>query len=174
MIVIPLTRGQMTVVDDEDADLAEDGWYTLTCHSTSYTIHYACRQAPSPGGKRRLILLHRTILERVLGREIKKCYVVDHINLDGLDNRRSNLRLASNQENQRNKRATCTRKSSRFKGVTWHKHTRKWQARIAVNKQSKYLGVFETEEDAAKAYDAAAVRLFNEFALLNFPARCKV
>jgi hypothetical protein len=169
VIAIPLTRDQIAIIDDEDADLVDDGWYTLTCRSTSYTIHYACRQAPSPGGRRALILLHRVILERMLGRKLERADVVDHINLDGLDNSRSNLRLASNQENQRNKRVTCIRKSSHFKGVTWHKHTGKWQARIAVNKQSKYLGVFKTEEEAAKAYDIAAIQLFNEFALLNFP-----
>ncbi len=169
MITIQLTRGQITIVDDEDADLEEEGWYALSDKHKGHRHFYAARQAPSPGGRRAIIFLHRIILERILGRPLVRHEFTDHINLNGLDNRRSNLRVATNQQNQRNKRTAPIGKSSRFKGVTWHKHTGKWQARISVNKQTKYLGVFEIEEEAAKTYDAAALRLFGGFALLNFP-----
>lgn len=95
--------------------------------------------------------------------------VVDHINGNGLDNRRENLRIAtmsSNQWNQRKQRR-CTK--SKFKGVGLDDRTNKWSADIRAYKQRFYLGSFVLEEDAAMAYDAAARKLHGEFARLNFP-----
>lgn len=169
MIAIPLTQGQITIVDDCDGDLSEDGWYAFQSRHAETLTHYAAVQGPSPGGRRVVIFLHRIILERVLGRKLAHGEFVDHISLNTLDNRRCNLRVATNQQNQRNKRKAATQKTSRYKGVTWHKHTQKWQARISVNKKNQYLGIFETEEEAARVYDVAAKTTFGEFALLNFP-----
>ena len=92
---------------------------------------------------------------------------VDHINGDGLDNRRGNLRVATNLQNQHNRRPN-RRGSSCFKGVGWHRATNKWQARIGIGGRQVQIGLFEDEVEAARAYDAAAVKNFGEFARPNF------
>lgn len=94
--------------------------------------------------------------------------IVDHVNGDKLDNRRSNLRFANKQENNANRRknAGC---SSRFKGVCLHTKNRNWNAYIKKDGKRKHIGCFQDEEAAARAYDAAARELFGEFAHLNFP-----
>lgn len=92
--------------------------------------------------------------------------LVDHVNGDRLDHRRENLRLASCQENACNSRRK--RGSSRYKGVHWHARRQKWNAMIRGG-ESRHLGLFTTEEEAALAYDAAARLLHGAFACLNFP-----
>lgn len=87
---------------------------------------------------------------------------VDHINGDRSDNRISNLRLATQSQNNGNRRSTPG-SSSRFKGVTRHKGG-KWQAQIECNGRARYLGLFATEEEASLAYQEAAVEVFGEFA----------
>lgn len=93
----------------------------------------------------------------------------DHINHNGLDNQRTNLRPARQSQNMGNARsqAGC---ASQYKGVSWHRECSKWQARIKVNYKGYHLGLFAAEEDAARAYDAAALEAWGEFAHLNFPA----
>lgn len=92
---------------------------------------------------------------------------VDHVNGDGLDNRRTNLRRATHQQQAMNtrKRAGCT---SQFKGI--HRSGRKWVALIKTAGRQMRLGSFDNEEDAARAYDAAAREHFGEFARVNFAA----
>ena len=92
---------------------------------------------------------------------------VDHINLNRFDNRRSNLRIASHAENQRNRRAHRDNQSG-FKGVCLNTHTGKYFAYINADKKRTYLGSFATSVQAAKAYDDAAIILHGEFARLNF------
>ena len=94
---------------------------------------------------------------------------IDHINGNGLDNRKVNLRLCNSSQNQRNARK---RKSgtSRFKGVDWHKESKKWRARICVNRKRIHIGRYKSEFEAAQAYDKKAIELFGEFASLNFPS----
>lgn len=94
---------------------------------------------------------------------------VDHGNHDGLDNRRANLRPATRPQNAANARPQQGR-SSRFKGVCWDRRTGRWQAKLAANYRSVFLGRFSDEAEAARAYDAAALRVWGEFACLNFPA----
>ena len=93
---------------------------------------------------------------------------VDHINGNKLDNRKENLRLATNQQNQHNvgKRKNNT---SGYKGVSWYRKRKKWKAAIKHNKKSIHLGYYDTPEEASRAYDKAAVEFFGEFAHLNFP-----
>ena len=93
---------------------------------------------------------------------------VDHINHNGLDNRRQNLRLCTHLENLRNARP---RKggSSKYKGVYWEKAKKRFRAKIQHNRKSIHLGYFKNEIEAAKAYDKKAKELFGEFAYLNFP-----
>jgi hypothetical protein len=95
--------------------------------------------------------------------------LVDHHNHNGLDNRRFNLRLATDSTNQQNARKRITKTTSRFKGVDFVKATGKWRARIAVNGRRLFLGSFDSELEAALAYDAAARKYFGEYACLNFP-----
>lgn len=90
--------------------------------------------------------------------------MIDHINGDGCDNRINNLRLATNSENQANRAADKTAKHSRFKGVDRTSTSGLWRARCGP----KHLGVFQSEEDAARAYDLAAVARWGNFAKLNF------
>lgn len=93
---------------------------------------------------------------------------VDHINGDTLDNRKINLRVCSLKQNSRNRNKQRALASSKYKGVSWHKIKRRWQARIICNRICIYLGYFISELDAAMAYDRAATRYFGEFAKLNF------
>lgn len=95
--------------------------------------------------------------------------LVDHVNGNGLDNRRENLRQATIAQNRHNSRPQAG-SSSRFKGVCWDRGVRKWRAAIKVDGKQRYLGIYTSEEDAARAYDAAAREAFGEYAYLNFPA----
>jgi hypothetical protein len=154
---IPLTRGKIALVDDEDYDeLMKYKWFSIK-GSTIY--HYARRTSSENGQKK--VSMHRQIMG------FPDC-LIDHINRDGLDNRRCNLRLCSQGENKRNCKK-YTSNSSGFRGVSWHKHLHKWQARIQFNYITQRIGYFNNKEQAAKAYDERAKELFGAFAVLNFP-----
>jgi len=114
------------------------------------------------GGERGTIPLHRFITKCPPDKE------VDHINGDGLDNRRINLRICSHAENHRNlaKRAPETA-SSPFKGVCWDAERGKWMAKILADGHTKFLGRFDSGGEAAVAYDIEAEKIFGEFARLN-------
>ncbi|MBW8001156.1 MAG: hypothetical protein FVQ80_03940 [Planctomycetes bacterium] len=104
-------------------------------------------------------------------REIKNApehLVVDHIDHDGLNNRKENLRLCTYAQNAKNIKS-CAKKSSIYKGVYWHKGTKKWAVQITCDGKSHHLGYFDDQTAAAKAYDIAATKLHGEFASLNFP-----
>ena len=112
------------------------------------------------------VYLHRFIIRARSGTTI------DHVNGNGLDNQRHNLRVASRGDQVHNTRKRAGPASSRYKGVGFHHRpgrTRPWRARIKCDGREIGLGYFESEVAAAKAYDAAAVRLYGSFACLNFP-----
>lgn len=92
--------------------------------------------------------------------------VVDHINLNGLDNRRGNLRLCTDGQNKANGRIRRDNTSG-YRGVYWNASANKWQAYISVNSKRLYLGVFSDPWDAAVAYNDAALKHFGEFARIN-------
>lgn len=111
-------------------------------------------------GRAVMCFLHRVIMNAPPGVE------VDHINGNTLDNRRCNLRICTHKENGRNQKSHGG--SSKYKGVSWHKQRRKWQAQIKVDGKNIHLGYFDDEEGTAFTYDVAARILFGDFARLNF------
>lgn len=157
---IPLTKDKVAVVDDCDfAYLSQFSWQA---HKGRHT-YYACRQARRGTGKQATEQMHRVITAAPHNMD------VDHWDGDGLNNQRYNLRLCSNLQNSCNKRKVAAA-SSVFKGVTWNKRLNKWVSQAQLAGAKMHLGVFETEKEAARAYDRAAVQHFGEFARLNFPA----
>jgi len=106
--------------------------------------------------------MHRQVIH------IPKHMVCDHINRNGLDNRKPNLRPATVSQNLCNRAKRKTKTRSKYKGLEWDKTQRRWKARIQLNGKKINLGSFTNEIDAAKAYDKAAKKLFKEFACLNF------
>jgi len=132
------------LVDDDDFDSVNaHRWYR-----DSYG--YAVRSSPfDHNGRQRKIIMHREIMGLVQGDGLE----VDHIDNDAkLDNRRSNLRIATNATNKQNISASGFKGSlSRFRGVNWNKSSGKWMARIHYDGKRHYLGLFETEEEAGRA-----------------------
>ena len=152
--IIPLTRGQFTVVDAEDyLWLSQYQWFAEGTAGHFYAVR-------KENG--RSIKMHRQIMNA------PDHLVVDHIDHDGLNNRRENLRICTFAENCRNLRAS-RHKSSKYKGVHWHKRNHKWAVQVTCDHKRNHLGYFGDEIDAAKAYDRAALELFGEFASLNLP-----
>lgn len=157
---IKLTRGKSTIVDDKLFDeLNKYKWTTAKCKDTYYAIRASSRKP-----KRKSILMHVQIMGTPKGME------TDHVNHNGLDNRIENLRVCSNTQNKHNRLIYSNNKSG-YKGVTWFKPVKKWRASIVVNKKQIVLGYFANIEDAARAYDEAAIENFGEFASTNFPQR---
>ena len=115
-------------------------------------------------GKRKLFRLHQ-IVWFIHHNNIPK--MLDHIDGDRLNNRIENLRLATHQQNNRN-RSSNRNSSSKYLGVSWNNYRKKWEARIRINRKSKCLGYFDDEIEAAKVYDAAARHHHGEFANPNF------
>lgn len=154
-VKIPISRGLVTLVDAADLPLVDRRWYAKPHGRTVYAF------ARING---RTVYLHRMLLG-LTDRKVE----VDHINHDGLDNRRSNLRIVTHRQNSANTRG-LPGSTSRYKGVSWQKAMHKWSAQIGHNGRDIHLGFFADEIDAALARDAAALELQGEFAFLNFPS----
>jgi hypothetical protein len=156
---------QQVLVDEQDAWLLEDyGWYLYSSvrHIGIYVVFYRSKSNGAFSEKR----LHRVIMNAKPGQ------VVDHINGNPLDNRRSNLRVVTQSENNKN---SSKRRNAlgRYKGVHFSTREKKFKAQIQSNKNKISLGTFKTEVEAARAYDEAAKKLHGEFAKLNFPEEIK-
>lgn len=106
------------------------------------------------------ITMHKLIMDTPPGKE------VDHINCNKLDNRKINLRIVTKSQNNMN-RKPYKNSSSKFKGVFWDKNLKKWRAYITLNKKRKWLGSFNSEEEAAIVYDSEATKLFGKYAKTN-------
>lgn len=151
------SQGKFALVDDKDFESVKDfKWQT---NRQGYVVR--CIWA---NGKPCIVALHRAIIGCPKGME------VDHINGNVLDNRRTNLRLASRSQNSMNKAKTKKPKSSIYKGVKWDKQMKKWRANICINYKLIFIGLFNNEKQAALAYDKKAKELHGEFANLNFPS----
>lgn len=165
-IEIPLSHNQVTIIDDIDAELVGLKWYAAFApnygNGGKFIVVRNIRTSRSQSSE----LMHRAVLSRMLERKLLTSEQVDHINGDPLDNRRSNLRLATHAENQRNK-GRYSNNTSGYKGVSWAKKENKWQAQISFNGKVKYLGYFATAEDAYESYCKAAKELHGEYANLG-------
>lgn len=152
---IPLTQGKETIVDIIDSDLADLKW-----HCSKGDKYAGCSNKGNP------LYMHRVILERILDRPLMEGEIVDHIDGNGLNNTRSNLRLANNQQNLRNGKLRISNKSGRI-GVHYDKRRSKWKAEITLDGKSKHLGRFDRFEDAVEAREEAEKCYFGEFAPRN-------
>lgn len=156
---IPLTQGQVAIVDDDVYEsISRHCWQALW----DGNCFYAARRVATRKGERRVVMMHREIVNAPDNLN------VDHKNGNGLDNRRANLRICTQAQNTHNRRKN-KQSMSIYKGVCWMGKIGKWMARIMVDGESIYLGVFSEQIDAARAYDNAARIHYGEFAWLNFP-----
>ena len=162
MKTIQLTQGQVAKVDDHWFDYLNQWKWTAQKSYKSPNVYYAIRRVTLPSGKRETIMMHNLVNHPPRGME------TDHIDGNGLNNQEYNLRSSTHSENLRNYPIRKDNKSG-FKGVHWGKKKKRWIARIQINEKRIYLGMHKTEEQAARAYDTAAVKYFGEFAKLNFP-----
>jgi hypothetical protein len=156
-----LTQGKYAIVDPEDYErLNLHKWYAAKDAHTSY----AQRSIRRKNANQTTFLMHRQIIKAA------DDMFVDHINHNGLDNRKANLRLASIAQNNRHRRITKKINShSKYRGVTWCRKKKCWLAQIKINRKTKHIGYFHNELQAAKAYDNAAKKYHKEFAVPNFP-----
>jgi hypothetical protein len=143
---VPLTKGYSAIIDAEDAPLVcGRNWRALERFRPDGSLRtvYAQASAPRDGGPRKFVALHRVIL--ALDGDMQG----DHVDGDGLNNRRSNLRPATWAENMRNQRLS-RKNTSGVKGVWWHKQRQKWAAQIAVDGHKRSLGLFVSLQEAAQ------------------------
>lgn len=155
--LIPLTKGRSAIVDDADFErLAQFKWcYRQPRPNYGYAI-----TTISVDGRRKQVGMHRMIVNA------PDDILVDHHDGNGINNVRSNIRIATSSQNNQNRGKKSSSRAP-YKGITFY--AGKWIARIRVDGRYNYLGGFTTPEDAARTYDAAAILHHGEFAKLNFP-----
>ena len=146
---IPLNHGVVAVVDDEDYPLLSQ--YKWFAHKRDKT-YYALRGITG----HKLVYMHREILGVPIGLQ------TDHIDGNGLNNQKSNLRIVTVRENQQNQINRIEKKSSRFPGVCWHGASQKWMTRIQICGVRKHIGIFESELEAYSEYQKACDMVVKE------------
>lgn len=154
MSIIKAINGADILVDEIDLDfLINLGRWSINTH----------RGYARKGINRKTVYMHKLVMARML--DIEKCTdMVDHINQNKLDNRRTNLRLTTSRLNNANK--TLKPNYSGYRGI--YKNYDKWVAQISIEGKVKHLGRFTEPQSAAKAYDKAAIEVFGDSAMLNF------
>lgn len=158
---LQLKYGYVTIVDDEDYEFLMQWKWRVANFNKPNAIKYADRSV-WVNGKCVKVLLHRLLMQPPKG------LVVDHIDGDGLNNQRANLRICTIAENSCNKRSNRA-SSSKYLGVCFVRKYGMWQSAIEKNGVSIHIGSFKSEMDAALAYDRRAIEIHGEFARLNFP-----
>ncbi len=157
MKTIPLSKGYVSIIDDEDYERVSAFKWSAAVQAGKYSKRvYAFRFVYG-----RILYLHHFILGITTR--------IDHRDGDGTNNQRLNLRSATRSQNGANRPKSLSRSSSKFKGVSWDARRSTWRASIKVNRRAKHLGAFKEETDAATAYNLAAVMAFGDFAHLNVP-----
>ncbi len=162
MIEVPLlgkyAEGQVALIDDEDAWVLGYKWFISR---TGGRVRYAMRNSPDGS-----IRMHREIALRA--GIITGSTRLDHINHNGLDSRRENLRPCNSGQNTHARPKDDGKYTSKYRGVSWDARRSRWEMSIKKG-NTRYRGRFETEEAAARTYDAKAIELYGSFAQLNFP-----
>lgn len=154
---ITLPTGQTTMIDETDLDLVSArSWSALPAGKKTYA-----RVTVKKAGRSKSLLMHRLIMDPPEG------FQIDHRDGDGLNNRRSNLRICTASENRCNQGKLGGNHSSQFKGVSWNREKKRWQALLAYEGRREFLGYFTNEYDAAQAYNFAASTLHSAFACPN-------
>ena len=156
---ILLTQNKIALIDDIDYKIiSQFKWYA---HHSHNNIWYAVRNGPpKKNGFQTRILMHRLIIFP------PKCFQVDHINNDGLDNRRRNLRIVTPTENSHNAQLQINNTSG-YRGVCYHNRDKIWMAYMTIAGKFTHLGRFTTARNAAKAYDEMVIKLRDKFAKTN-------
>lgn len=156
---LPLSQGKIVIVDDKDYSyLSQWKW----CYNNGYASRgLTAKEKRKLGKKSGRVLMHREIMGHPKGKS------VDHIDGNGLNNQRINLRICSCEENSKNQ-GIPRNNTSGYKGVSWVKRDKKWKAVIYYNGKNHIIGNFDSKEEAADAYDVAAVKFYGDFALPNF------
>lgn len=153
MKTIPLSKNKHAIVDDEDFEwLSKLKWHSTTDSKsrTAYTLNKKVRM------HKEIAIRHGLVSDRG--------QLLDHIDGNGLNNQKSNLRLATISQNQANK-TKYKNNTSGYKGVDLIKN--RWRACIQINKKQTYLGLFKTPTEAAAAYNNKAIELYGEYARIN-------
>ncbi|RWQ72537.1 HNH endonuclease [Bacillus cereus] len=149
-------EGKFALVDDDDYEkLSKHRWFANNHGYALRTYMESRRQYKA--------FMHREIID------VPADMVTDHINRDKLDNRKSNLRIATRAQNNYNVPTRQKQTTSIYKGVTWSNRDQKWQSSIVMNGKKNHLGYFSDETFAARVYDYFAYKMYGEFAYLNFP-----
>ncbi len=158
---VPLTKDKFAIVDPEDYHrLIEYKWYAHKGTNTYYAVRSLTN---GKYRKRKNQYMHHLVIDIPPGR------FCDHLNHNGLDNRKANLRLATHTQNVWHRRKFKSPSRSKYKGLTWRKKEKSWHVRITVNGSRLFIGSFKDEVEAACAYDRAAKILHGQFATLNSP-----
>lgn len=153
---IPLTKGQYALVDDADFDMVNQHSWVYTKHNTNHYAHTTI----SEGGRRKTVKMHRMILNAPNGKE------VDHKNNNGLDNRRSNIRLCTRSQNQANSNVKSNSLTG-IKGVHQRKDNGRWRAHAHRDGKRVWLGHFDTAKEATMAYVTYIKQFDGEFTKLG-------
>lgn len=154
-IEIKLSQGKVAIVDDEDFEyLNQWKWCAVKNHG-----HWYAMRTDVSTSTRFTVFMHRVIMKTPTD------LVVDHVDQDGLNNKKDNLRNCTSQQNSLNNSSRYG--SSAYKGVYYNKDRQKWHARIITNKKRVHLGFFTTEEEAALAYNNAVIESGNIFIPIN-------